>query len=259
MKKKKNGRKNPPKKLSLISIIIPVYNEELFLKQVIKKVLNADTYGLKKEIILVDDGSTDRSRKILSSFRKKNQFTILHKKNEGKGSALKKGILASRGNIVLIQDADLEYSPDDYPVLLEPFFLKNADVVYGSRFISDRPHRVLYFWHSLGNKLLTLLSNMFTNINITDMETGYKVFKGPLIRSIAKQLVSKRFGFEPEITARIAKIPDVQIYEVGISYHGRTYEQGKKIVWQDGIRAVFEICFFNIFVKSPKSHKPAKK
>jgi len=172
--------------------------------------------------------------------------TVFKKVNEGKGAALKDGFLASTGDIVIVQDADLEYNPEDYPVLLEPFLKNNADVVYGSRFISNRPHRVLYFWHSQVNFILTTFSNMLTNLNLTDMETGYKVFKGKLIRTIAQKLESKRFGFEPEITARIAKVKEIKIYEVGISYSGRTYAEGKKITWKDGAKAAWEIIRFNL-------------
>jgi len=173
--------------------------------------------------------------------------TIFKKNNQGKGAALKEGFLKSTGDIVLIQDADLEYSPSDYPNLIGPFLTQEADVVYGSRFISNKPHRVLYFWHSVMNKYLTMLSNMFTNLNLTDMETGFKVFKGDLIRSIAPYLQTKRFGFEPEVTARIAKKQSIKIFEVGISYAGRTYAEGKKIGWKDGFRALFEIIYFNLF------------
>ncbi len=242
-------RKSPPFKI--LSIIIPVYNEKNFIEKTIEKVLKADSLGLKKEIIIVDDASTDGTDKILKKLEKKyknkNFKVIYKKKNEGKGAALKEGFLASKGDIVLVQDADLEYNPDDYPRLLEPFLKNNADVVYGSRFISDRPHRVLYFWHYVANSLLTLLSNIFTNLNLTDMETGYKVFRGDLIRKIAPKLESKRFGFEPEITARIAKIKGLRIYEVGISYWGRTYEEGKKISWKDGVKAFWEVIKYNLF------------
>jgi len=242
-------------KYKKLSIIIPVYNEEKFIETVINKVLEANSLGLKKEIIIVDDGSFDQTKiKIENKIKKLKKRrvrikTIFKKKNEGKGVAVKDGILSSTGDIVLIQDADLEYDPYDYPILLEPFFKYQADVAYGSRFITHRPHRVLYFWHSLGNFLLTTFSNFFTNLNLTDMETGYKVFRGDLIRKIAKKLKSKRFGFEPEITAKIAKIKNIKIYEVGISYFGRTYKEGKKINWIDGIKTFFEIIRFNLFEK----------
>lgn len=242
-------------KYKKLSIIIPVYNEEKFIEGVIDKVLKANSFGLRKEIIIVDDGSTDQTKtkieKKLKNIKKKQLEikTIFKKKNQGKGAALKDGILLSTGDIVLIQDADLEYDPSDYPILLEPFFKYEANVVYGSRFITNRPHRVLYFWHSVGNFLLTLFSNIFTNLNLTDMETGYKAFRGDLIRKIAKKLKSKRFGFEPEITAKIAKIKNIKIYEVGISYFGRTYNEGKKINWVDGIKVFFEIIKFNLFEK----------
>jgi len=242
-------------KYKKLSIIIPVYNEEKFIETVINKVLEANSLGLKKEIIIIDDGSFDQTKiKIENKIKKlkKRQVkikVIFKKKNEGKGAAVKNGILSSTGDIVLIQDADLEYDPSDYPILLEPFFKYQADVVYGSRFITHRPHRVLYFWHAIGNYFLTTFSNIFTNLNLTDMETGYKVFRGDLIRKIAKKLKSKRFGFEPEITAKIAKIKNIKIYEVGISYFGRTYKEGKKINWIDGIKTFFEIIRFNLFEK----------
>lgn len=229
-----------------LSIIIPVYNEEQLIGRTIEKVMSADSSGLTKEVIVVDDGSTDQTAKQIKNYK---VIFIQKKKNEGKGAALRDGFVKSTGDIVLVQDADLEYDPSDYPTLLTPFLQKGADVVYGSRFISDRPHRVLYFWHSIINRFLTMLSNIFTNLNLTDMETGFKVFKGDLIRKIAPKLVTKRFGFEPEITARISKIKEVKIYEVGISYSGRTYAEGKKIGWVDGIKAIWEIVYFNIFAK----------
>lgn len=236
-----------------ISIVIPVYNEEKFIRQTVDEVVKSNSSGLKKEIIIVDDGSEDKTyleaSKAISDFRKIKNISfklILKKKNGGKGAALKDGFLASSGDIVLVQDADLEYDPGDYPTLLEPFLKNNADVVYGSRFVTNRPHRVLYFWHYQVNILLTKISNILTNLNLTDMETGYKVFKGDLIRNIAQKLESKRFGFEPEITARISKIKGIKIYEVGISYSGRTYEEGKKINWKDGIKALWEIIKYNL-------------
>jgi len=240
-------------KLKKLSIVIPAYNEEKFIEETIKRVVKANVGKLKKEIIVVDDCSTDKTRDILRTLSKKYNNNnikikvILKAKNEGKGAALKTGFMETTGDLVFVQDADLEYNPDEYPILLEPFTQNNADVVYGSRFVTNRPHRVLYFWHYLANSILTTLSNVFTNLNLTDMETGFKAFKGDLIRQIAPKLQSKRFGFEPEITARIAKIKGVKIYEVGISYFGRTYEEGKKIGWKDGLKAVYEIIKFNVF------------
>lgn len=239
-------------KAKKLSIVIPSYNEEKFIEETIKRVFQANSLKLNKEVIVVDDGSKDNTGKILQKLSKKYQSRInslkyiQKKKNQGKGSALKTGFLATTGDIVVVQDADLEYDPADYPLLLEPFLKKDADVVYGSRLSSNRPHRVLYFWHYVVNVCLTMFSNMLTNLNLTDMETGYKVFRGDLIRSIAPRLTSKRFGFEPEITALISKVPRVKIYEVGISYHGRTYEEGKKIRARDGVRAVWEIFKFNL-------------
>ncbi len=247
-------------KFKKLSIIIPVYNEEKYINEIIDWVVRADTLELKKEIIVVDDGSDDRTKseihkviKSIKEYPRKSAFksvkilAIFRTKNEGKGAVLKTGFLKSTGDIVLIQDADLEYSPQDYPILLEPFFKYNADVVYGSRFVTQRPRRILYFWHYVANSILTTLSNMLTNLNITDMETGYKVFRGDLIRGIAKNLESKRFGFEPEITAKISKIKNIKLYEVGISYQGRTYGEGKKIGWRDGLRAFWEIIKYNLF------------
>jgi glycosyltransferase involved in cell wall biosynthesis len=243
-----------------LSIIIPVYNEEKYIQEVIRRVIKADTCGLKKEIIIVNDGSTDKTvyqvHQVIK-FIKSNPWKSVSKsvrinfvnnlKNEGKGYAIKTGLLKSTGDIVLIQDSDLEYNPVDYPLLLEPFLKFDADVVYGSRFVSNRPRRILYFWHYVTNIILTTFSNMLTNLNLSDMETGYKVFKDNVIRPLGKKLVSKRFGFEPEITALIAKIQNLKIYEVGISYQGRTYAEGKKISMIDGVRAIMEIFKFNLF------------
>jgi len=234
-----------------LSIVIPVYNEEKFIEKTIEEVIKADSLGLKKEIVVIDDGSTDSTPLILKKIKdksvKNNLTLILKKKNEGKGAALKDGFKNTSGDIVLVQDADLEYNPDDYPSLLKPFISGQADVVYGSRLVTAAPHRVLYFWHYVINKSLTTISNMLTNLNLTDMETGFKVFRGDIIRKIAPKLESKRFGFEPEITARISKVSEIKIYEVGISYSGRTYKEGKKITWKDGIKALFEIIKYNLF------------
>ncbi|MCR4329323.1 MAG: glycosyltransferase family 2 protein [Candidatus Roizmanbacteria bacterium] len=236
-------------KQRILSIVIPVYNEHDYILETLIRVVQADSKGMLKEIVVIDDGSTDGTvnviRKVPKLFLKKyptvSIIIVEHAKNMGKSMALRTGILKTTGDIVLVQDADLEYDPHDYPTLLEPFFDYQADVVFGSRFISNRPHRVLYYWHYTVNVALTMFSNMFTNLNLTDMETGYKVFKGTLIRKIAPKLSCSRFGFEPEITGRIAKIKKVKIYEVGISYQGRTYEEGKKIGWKDGLYALWVI------------------
>lgn len=235
------------KLLKTLSIIIPVYNEEKYIAKTLQAVLESDSLGLKKEIVVIDDCSTDKTVENINKLSIPDLILISRNENVGKGASLKEAIQQTTGDVVLIQDADLEYSPTDYPRLLEPFVKHEADVVYGSRFISDRPHRVLYYWHSFANKLLTTLSNIFTNLNLTDMETGYKVFDGEIIRAIAPKLQSKRFGFEPEITARLSKIKGISIYEVGISYTGRTYAEGKKIGWKDGIRALIEIVKYNAF------------
>ena len=206
-------------------------------------------YFKHKEIIVVNDGSTDSTGKILNKLKTKYKYKlqVINKKvNQGKGAALKAGFKKTTGDVVIVQDADLEYSPSDYDILLEPFVEHNADVVYGSRLNIYRPHRVMYFWHSVANNILTTFSNMFTNLNLSDMETGFKCFRGDLIRKIAPEIRSKRFGFEPEITARIAKIKGIRFYEVGVSYEGRTYEEGKKIGWKDGVKAFWEVIKYNL-------------
>lgn len=231
-----------------LSIVIPVYNEKNTIREILLRVESSNIGDIKKEIIIVDDCSTDGTSGILKEYEQKYKI-IYQRKNTGKGAALRVGFMATTGDIVLIQDADLEYDPVEYPLIIAPIIQDNADVVYGSRFLGSHPHRVLYYWHSLGNKVLTTLSNMFTNLNLTDMETCYKVFKGDVIREIAPRLKSDRFGFEPEITSRVAH-GQYRIYEVGISYHGRTYKEGKKINWKDGVKAIFTIIYFNLFDRS---------
>ena len=214
-------------------MVIPCYNEEATIQSLINLVLDSKWVA---EIIVVDDGSKDRSREILASIDNTKVRVVLHEVNKGKGAALRTGFQHATSEFVIVQDADLEYDPSEYPLVLEPLLDDRADVVFGSRFLSGRPHRVLYFWHSLGNKFLTLMSNMFTDLNLTDMETCYKCFRREVIQSI--DIEEDRFGFEPEITAKLAK-SRVRIYEVGISYSGRTYDEGKKIGWRDGVRAVY--------------------
>jgi glycosyltransferase involved in cell wall biosynthesis len=224
-----------------VSIIVPCYNEKKTIEQIVEAVRNAPLEN--HEVIVVDDCSNDGTQTLLKE--RVSQVVdriIYHPANSGKGAALRSGFAAATGDIILVQDADLEYSPEDYPVLLEPLFSGKADAVFGSRFMGGRPHRVLFFWHMVGNKFLTLLSNMFTNLNLTDMETGYKAFKAPLVKSI--QIEEDRFGVEPEIIAKLART-GCRIYEVGISYTGRTYEEGKKIGWRDGLRALYAIIRYN--------------
>jgi glycosyltransferase involved in cell wall biosynthesis len=234
-------------KFKTVSIVVPVYNEKDTLQEILKRVQKAPSLGLKKEIILVDDGSSDGTRKLYSKIKKQYKNVVVYEKkqNEGKGAALRDGFKKATGEVVLIQDADLEYDPNEYPELLEPIVAGKADVVYGSRFLSPRPHRVLYYTHYVGNKLLTAFSNLFTNLNLTDMETCYKVFKSDVIKNI--NIKQNRFGFEPEVTAKIAKIKEIRIYEVGISYYGRTYEEGKKIGFKDFLKAIYCVVRYNLF------------
>lgn len=225
-----------------LSVIIPVYNEKNTIDEIIHRVLNVEI-GLEKEIIVVDDGSQDGTRETLEGLNHPNIKVYFHSKNQGKGAALQTGFSKADGDIILIQDADLEYDPREYPILLGPILDGRADAVYGSRFLGG-PHRVLFFWHYIGNRFLTTFSNMLSNLNLTDMETCYKAFKKETLNKIT--IKSKRFGFEPEITTKLAKLK-CKIYEVPISYSGRDYNEGKKIGWKDGIAAFFHIIRFKFF------------
>ncbi len=233
----------------VLSVIIPAYNEERSIEQVLKNVFNSlDNNKIDAEIIVVDDASKDQTIARAEAFGQADtRFPlriITSNPNKGKGFVIRQGIMAATGQYVLVQDADHEYDPREYPRLLGPVLDGMADVVYGSRFIGGNPHRILFFWHSIGNKFLTSLSNAFTNLNLTDMESGYKLFKREIIQSI--YLKENRFGFEPEVTAKIARVKNIRIYEVGISYYGRTYAEGKKINWKDGFRAIWCIFKFNV-------------
>ena len=226
----------------ILSVVVPCFNEISTIGEVINNILESPINP--KEIIIVDDFSTDGSREYLKKIKNKNIKIILNEKNLGKGAALSKGIKFAKGQIVIIQDADLEYDPNEYSNVIGPILNGKADIVYGSRFQGGRPHRVVYFWHRVGNGFLTILSNLFTDLNLTDMETCYKAFRSDIIKNI--RIEEKRFGFEPEITAKISKL-NCRIYEVGISYYGRTYKEGKKIGWKDGFRAIYCILKYNLF------------
>lgn len=233
-----------------LSIVIPAYNEEATITSILDKVLEVNLIqDVQKEIVVVNDASTDKTAEKIQAYIKANPGAKIsffeHARNQGKGAALHTGIKEAKGDYIIVQDADLEYDPEEFNMLLGPILDGYADVVYGSRFIGGKPHRILFYWHSIGNKFLTSLSNMFTNLNLTDMETCYKLWKREVIQSVS--LKEKRFGFEPEVTAKVSRIPDVRIYEVGISYYGRSYEDGKKIGWKDGFRAIYCIFKYNIW------------
>jgi glycosyltransferase involved in cell wall biosynthesis len=235
-----------------LSIVIPAYNEERTIHFILDKIKAVNLIqGIEKELIITNDCSKDDTEGAIQRYIAANPDVNIqyfkHEVNQGKGAALHTGIRHATGDFVIIQDADLEYDPQEFNILLKPFLDGFADVVYGSRFMGGKPHRILFFWHSIGNKILTFVSNMFTNLNLTDMETCYKMFRRETIQSLPLQ--EKRFGFEPEITARISRIPNIRVYEVGISYYGRTYEEGKKIGWRDGVRAIYCILKYNIWSK----------
>ena len=235
-----------------LSIVIPCYNEKATIEKILEEV-EATTLGdIEKEIVIVDDCSKDGTRDILKKLEKKKGYKIIYQDhNQGKGAALKRGILETTGDVVVVQDADLEYDPHEYPRLLYPIRRGHADVVYGSRFIGGEPHRIIYYRNQVANKFLTMLSNIFTGLNLTDMETCYKMMRGDIARDVAKDLTAQRFGFEPEVTARLAK-RNLRVYEVGISYYGRSKEEGKKIGFKDGVKAIWEIVYYNVTVKRSK-------
>ena len=235
-----------------LSIVIPAYNEGRTIHQILDRIKDVELIGgLDRELIIVNDYSKDNTEEAILNYQYANPDLPItyykHDKNKGKGAALHTGIEKATGDFIVIQDADLEYDPQEYNILLQPILDDFADVVYGSRFMGGKPHRILFFWHSIGNKMLTAASNAFTNLNLTDMETCYKMWRSELVKSV--NLKEQRFGFEPEVTAKVSRLPKVRIYEVGISYYGRTYEEGKKINWKDGVRAIYCILKYNIWSK----------
>lgn len=235
-----------------LTVVVPAYNEAATIHLILDRVRSVELInGIEKEVIVVNDCSSDQTEQVMKAYMQQYPDACIklftHERNMGKGAAIHTGIANATGDYLIVQDADLEYDPEEFNDLLRPVLKGVADVVYGSRFMGSNPHRILFFWHTIGNRFLTFISNMFTNLNLTDMETCYKLFKTSMVQSL--HLKEKRFGFEPEVTAKISRIPGVRIYEVGISYYGRTYDEGKKINWKDGVRAIYCILKYNLFCR----------